>query len=218
MIGLKKFSLNSSPLSRSQKCSIRFYIEMELIVIFFLPLTMQASAQLDELQNILQDREMTTEPEDQWIYSWGSNSCKPRKTYNVIVGTQQASPLFNWLWSAGNLGKHKFFFWLLLRGRLNTTNLLRRKNMYLEDYSRVLCNTNTEESCFHLFFKCPFSRACWNTLSICWNYNLNPLDMLLQASADFGSSILEVVITACWEIWKARSGIIFDGKNSNILT
>jgi hypothetical protein len=38
---------------------------------------------------------------------------------------------------ASNLGKHKFFFWLLLRDRLNTKNLLRRKTNILEDYNCV---------------------------------------------------------------------------------
>jgi hypothetical protein len=52
------------------------------------------------------------------------------------------------------LGKHKFkiFFWLLLRDRLNSRNLLRRKNMELEDYSCVLCNTGHEETSFFISF------------------------------------------------------------------
>jgi hypothetical protein len=37
-----------------------------------------------------------------------------------------------------NLGKHKFFFWLLLRDMLNTRHLLRRKNMEFEDYRIVV--------------------------------------------------------------------------------
>ena len=44
-------------------------------------------------------------------------------------------PLFFWLWSSGNFGKHKFFFWLCLKDYSNTRNLLRRKNKVFEDYS-----------------------------------------------------------------------------------
>jgi hypothetical protein len=73
--------------------------------------------------------------------------------------------------------------------------------MLLEDYLCVLCNANVEENSFHLFFQCPFSISCWNLLSISWNPNLDPLDTMLQARVDFGSSIFrELVITACWII------------------
>jgi len=32
------------------------------------------------------------------------------KAYKCLQGSYEASPLFSWLWSTGNLGKHKFFF------------------------------------------------------------------------------------------------------------
>lgn len=58
--------------------------------------------------------------------------------------------------------KHKFFFWLLLRDRLNTRNLSRRKNMFLECYSCVPCVEEMEESQQqHMFFDYPFSQAWW---------------------------------------------------------
>jgi hypothetical protein len=67
-------------------------------------------------------------------------------------------PLFSWLWlwSSENFGKHKFFFWLLLKDYLNTRNLLRRKNKVLEDYNCAIGNSGTEETCMHLFFECSF--------------------------------------------------------------
>jgi hypothetical protein len=56
--------------------------------------------------------------------------------------------------------KHRFFFWLLLRDRLNTRNLSRRKNMFLECYSCVSCVEEMEESQQQLmFFDYPFSQA-----------------------------------------------------------
>ena len=117
------------------------------------------------------------------------------------------------MWSAGNLGKHKFFFWLLLKNRLNTRNLLRRKNMYLDDYNCAICNSNVEETCMHLFFECPFSLSCWNHIDIHWDLSLPPLDMLIEARTTFGSPIFrEILITACWTIWNSRNGLIFDGK------
>ena len=131
---------------------------------------------------------------------------KHNDTFNCAV-----SPLFSWLWVSNNLGKHKFFFWLLIRDRLNTRNLLRWKNRELEDYNCVLCNEGHEETSFHLFFECAFSKSCWNTIPIDWNLNLQPLDMVIEARTAFGSIIFrEIFITACWIIWTTRNGVIFD--------
>lgn len=52
------------------------------------------------------------------------------------------------------------FFWLMLRDRLNTRAMLRRKNMRLDSYDCVLCVEHVEENIMHLFFGCPFSSAC----------------------------------------------------------
>ena len=135
--------------------------------------------------------------DDIWSYCWGSPKFSSKKAYGALIGTTAASPLFKWLWASSNLGQHKFFFWLFLRDRLNTRNILRRKNMTLDCYNCVLCNLDCEETCFHLFFECPFSRDCWSTIPINWNLNLNPLDMILQAREDFGDAIFrEIVITA----------------------
>jgi hypothetical protein len=121
------------------------------------------------------------------------------------------------MWASSNLGKHNFLFWLLLRDRLNTRNLLRRKNMELENYNGVLCNYDCEETNLHLFFECPFSIACWNTIPICWNTNMPPLDMVIDASTSFGSPIFrEIFIMACWIIWVTRNVVIFDNGQINL--
>jgi len=74
------------------------------------------------------------------------------RAYKKLRGIVEASHLFKWLWTSSNLGKHKFFVWWLLRDRLNTRNILRRKNRILDDYNCVLCNSCCEETLFHLFF------------------------------------------------------------------
>ena len=89
--------------------------------------------------------------------------------------------------------------------------------MHLDDYTCVLCNSEHEETCFHLFFECPFSHACWNTIPISWNLNLQPLDMVIEARESFGNSIFrEIFITACWIIWLTRNSIIFDNGQVSI--
>jgi hypothetical protein len=54
--------------------------------------------------------------------------------------------------------------------RLNTRNLLKRKNLKIEgeDYSCVLCASNREVTALHLFFTCPFAIICWQLIGIQW--------------------------------------------------
>jgi hypothetical protein len=142
---------------------------------------------------------------------------KNSKAYKILHGATEASPIFTWLWSSSNLGKHKFFLWLLIRDRFSTRNILRRKNMQLDDYTCVLCNSGHEETSFHLFFECPFSQACWDTIPINWDLNAPPLDMLIQAREAFGGIIFrEIFITTCWVIWLTRNNVIFNNGQINI--
>ena len=183
--------------SRKPKRSFSYLLVQDLDRISSLPLSCQAVEQLSELQELLEARNLDEEATYSWTYTWGSSSFNTRKAYKHILGTLEASPLFPWLWSSGNLGKHKFFFWLLLRDKLNTRNLLRRKDRAIDDYSCVLCNNGVEESAFHLFFECPFSQSCWDSINIHWNTNLQPLDMVIEARTNFGSIIFrEIMITA----------------------
>lgn len=94
--------------------------------IFSLPLSTQAFSQLSTLQASLQNRNMDPDMTDTWNYLWGSFFSSSR-SYKQIRGTVEASPLFRWLWGSSNPWKHEFFFWLLLRDRLNTINMLRRE-------------------------------------------------------------------------------------------
>lgn len=166
---------------------MNFFIDNEPSRVFFLPLSAQASEQYDSLLRIIMDSAENLEAHDSWSYTWGS-SYSSKKAYKSLQGTVEASPLFLWVWKSGNLGKHKFFIWLLIKDRLNT----------MEDYSCVLCNSNSEETSFHLFFKCPFSLAYWNSIGIQWDLSLQPLDMIIQARLNFGSHIFrEILISAC---------------------
>jgi len=49
------------------------------------------------------------------------------------------------------------FVLLLLKDRLSTRDLLRRKGMVLQSHSYVLCNQNMEETLEHLFLLCPMA-------------------------------------------------------------
>jgi hypothetical protein len=53
--------------------------------------------------------------------------------------------------------RRKFFAWLLLNGKLNSKEMTKKKNFFVEFSECTLCNSNTEESIVHLFFECSLS-------------------------------------------------------------
>ena len=122
-----------------------------------------------------------------------------------------------WLWRSYCHNKHKVFFWLLIKDRLSTRELLRRKNMDLQDYNCILCNGSTEDSLLHLFLGCPFATQCWAWLNIQVDHNSDPFQNLLgfkeQLRVPF---FMEVIILMCWTIWKARNDKIFRQIDQNL--
>jgi hypothetical protein len=101
-------------------------------------------------------------------FDWFFGSYFAKKAYNRIIGTSQVHPYSKSFFTIHNTtlyhrlrtrmkscarGKHKFFFWFLLRDRLNTRNLLRRKKMCLDDNSCVLCSTHNEEDIMQILKK-----------------------------------------------------------------
>jgi hypothetical protein len=96
---------------------------------------------------------------DSWNYIWGINEFSLKKAYLVMIGKVPSPPHFSWLWKSACEAKHKFVFWLLLVDRLNTRNLLGRKNFHLQSYNCDVLNCNDEETLIHLFWKYPFAVA-----------------------------------------------------------
>uniref|UniRef100_A0A0A9D7I7 Reverse transcriptase zinc-binding domain-containing protein n=1 Tax=Arundo donax TaxID=35708 RepID=A0A0A9D7I7_ARUDO len=113
--------------------------------------------------------------------------------------------------------KLKVFMWLIFKDRLNSRNLLKRRNYKIDgdNYNCVLCNLNLEEFTYHLFFECPFSTRCWNFIGIQWDHSLPFFDTIQTSRAACQHHFfMEVFIIAAWEIWKQRNAQIFRGTQA----
>ena len=64
---------------------------------------------------------------DIWSYIWGSSEFTSSLIYAQLLGTRQDSPVYSWLWKSSCQPKRKVFCWLLLKDRLCTRELLKRK-------------------------------------------------------------------------------------------
>lgn len=104
----------------------------------------------------------------------------------------------------------EIFFWLILKDRLNTRGLLKRRNLYLPYYNCVFCALNVEEDLVHLLFHCPFSMACWYSLHVLV-LNSDNVSTIIEGIKDQLRLpfFLEIIVTMCWAIWIMRNDIIF---------
>jgi len=177
--------------------------------LFHLPLSQQAHSQMLLLQNMLNEVGRS-EDHDKWKYIWNSKVFSVKKTYKQLSGNQRVHPAFRWLWASACQCKHKVFFWLLMKDRISTRELLKRKNMALQDFTCVLCSNNTEESLLHLFLECPFAAQCWGAINIQIAQYSDPFEFLLSFRNQLGVPFfMEIIILMAWSIWKSRNDQIF---------
>jgi hypothetical protein len=144
----------------NSKLSIKEAKQKEhLFEIFQLPLSEQAYEQYLELNEAWEQITMTN-TNDIWKFIWGSEIFSTKKTYKHLMGHIQVHHIFKSLWKNKCQPKHKVFYWLWLKNRLNTRNMLRRKNMTLESYTCKNCIWQKEETLYRLFLRCNFAKAC----------------------------------------------------------
>lgn len=143
-----------------------------ILSLFHLPLSQQAFDQLNQLRSDLQQINLNEEA-DHWSCIWNTGKFSVPKAYKHLKGHRTIHHSYNWIWKCSCQYKHKVFAWLILKDRISTRELLRRKNMELQDYNCVLCSLSTEESLFHLLADCPFATACWNSIGLQVNHHLD---------------------------------------------
>jgi hypothetical protein len=127
------------------------------------------------------------------------------------MGNQWTHPIFSWLWKSKCQPKHKVFFWLLLKDRLNTRAFLRQRSMFLESYSCDNCILQVEETTIHLFFRCNFAKRCWSLIGISPSHSADLLNTILRIRRRWHVPWkLEAIILLTWGIWKCRNNWVFN--------
>jgi hypothetical protein len=184
----------------------------EIDNIFYLPLSLPAVQQFEELSMLVLNRD-TPNATDSWILSDCKKTYSSRRVYQILAPSEPAPKPMLWIWKSCVLPKIKIFFWLLLQDRLNTRELLSRKNFQIPSLLCALCDDANIEDFIHLFFACDFSQRFWWNLNIEWNTELPIMDLLMDGKRrhDF-SCFKEILLTGCWTLWNQRNRIIFDGE------
>ena len=182
-----------------------------LCSLFQLPLSITAHQQFhllsDKLHNIRSNND-----KDIWNFNWGNSLSMTKKIYNFLLRNEDVAITFKWIWKSCCFPKYKFFCWLLLHDRINTCDLLTRKNMHLDSTQCVLCDAEDYEDRIHLLFSCPFSQGFWWNIGLEWNTDLNIHDMIIEAHQRYRQHhFMEIMIIGCWSIWNQRNDLIFEG-------
>jgi hypothetical protein len=73
--------------------------------------------------------------------------------------------IYKSLWKTNVNQSIKFFTGYGLK-QTKHKNMLRRKNMTLEPYSCENCIWQKKETLYHLFLRCNFAKACWNSIGM----------------------------------------------------
>jgi hypothetical protein len=181
---------------------------------FHTPVSQQAALELLLFNQITLQVQLNQQDKDVWTYIWGTTKYASSKLYALNFHSIEPPSLFRWIWKSKVTKKIKIFIWLLFIDRINSRNLLRRKNYKIDgdDYSCVLCNLDIEEFSYHLIFQCPFSTECWSFLGIHWDQDLYFLETIKKDKQDSHlEHFMEIFSIAAWEICKQRNGLIFRG-------
>jgi hypothetical protein len=186
--------------------------------LFTLPLSQEAFNELHELREELQNHSFDEQASDIWTYQWGNGTYSSRKFYKLVFQNIPAHPIFSWLWKSRVTPRVKFFAWQVLVDRLNTKEMLQRRNIFHEANAHcVLCTAGIDEDLDHLFFNCVFSRSCWEKIGIQWNTNLSLHSRISHARQQQNVPFfMEIVTLAAWEIWKIRNDKIFRNGSAHV--
>jgi hypothetical protein len=192
--------------------SVREVVQMsDLSTLFALPLSVEAFAELQSLEIVLSQVLIHPNEKDEWRTIWKDGSYSSKKYYLHCFKDIRASRVHDCIWKCKVLHRIKVFAWLLLSDRLNTRDMIRRRHWNVTNvFHCVLCPSHITEDWTHLFFKCPFSIRIWNYLQIQWEDGNSFQEVFSKAMRSFNQPFFtEVVILACWHIWKQRNEAIF---------
>jgi hypothetical protein len=102
----------------------------------------------------------------------------------------------------------------LLHDRLNTRNLLGRKNFHLPSYSCATLPCVAEETLIHLFWTCPFAQYYWDFICPSRERNLSIMESIEDLKNKIGLPFgMDIIIVATWSLWIVRNNKIFHNRS-----
>lgn len=182
---------------------------------FHLPLSRQAHLQFLELTDLVQPL-LHDDGKDEWTFISGSSIFSAHRVYTQLIGHKQTHPIFSWLWRSKAQMKPKVFFWLVLKDRINTRDMLRRRGMQLDSFVCELCILQRPETSVHLLLRCNFAKACGASIGVYYNSSRPVFEIFRRIKLQLGVSFfMEIIILMASSIWTSRNDWIFNNLDPN---
>lgn len=135
------------------------------------------------------------------------------------MGHRNIHPTFHWIWKFKCQMKHKVFFWLLLKDRVSTRDLLRIRNMELDSCTCELCILQRQETLSHLFLRYNFAKACWQSIGVSVITTRPMLQIFRQIKEKIQRPFfMGIIILMSWCIWTTRTDWMFSNLHPYINT
>jgi hypothetical protein len=184
---------------------------------FSLPLSAEAFEEFQHLSSILDATQIMSMATDRRVFVWGEKY-SPARYYRFLFEQVPKDAALNAIWSSKALPKLKVFMWLLMLDRLNTRDIMLRKNWHVDSGPDcLLCTDAPLEFRDHLFFSCEFATLCWDFIHIHWDVTLPLSQRYMVAKSGFqGPCFMEVVACSAWNSWKVRNELVFNNIPASI--
>jgi hypothetical protein len=177
---------------------------------FYLPLSIEAYQELQLVQQLARNNPLIADAHDTRCFVWGEKYTSAR-FYRFLFERVPKNDIMISIWCSKALPKIKVFLWLMFLDRLNTRDIMLRKNWRIDSGSEcILCQTVSLETRTHLFFEFDFARDYWNAINIQWPSGKTIVEGFWEAKNNFqGPCFVEIFACAAWNIWKTRNDFIF---------
>jgi hypothetical protein len=186
-------------------------------------LTATVLSEFVQLWTRLQDVQLRPLESDRFVWRWSTDGqYSIRSVYRAYFVGWTAMAGAKELWHAVVPPKVKFFFWMVLHGRLWTADRRKRHGLQL-DAACVLCD-QLDETTDHLLCSCVFSCEVWSRLLHALAYpavahvqDSTLLDWWLLARARIPRALRRsfdsLVLLVSWLLWKERNRRTFDHRS-----
>jgi hypothetical protein len=157
----------------------------------------------------------STEDELRWEGGDGKGFPTAKKLYKALADVLWAPVIQDWtfkLWSWQLALKVKLFFWLLLKNKLLTWDVLSGRGW--EGLSFYILCRNNQETSQHLFITCPFTHKIWTHLEGMLKTKLTwegqSVDEYLSLFDEQHHSSINLPAVVFWCTWLERNNLLFD--------
>ena len=148
--------------------------------------------QLHDLESLIMGTVDRREVEDAVVWCFRSNNLLSIKSFvmQVSLSSSISMSLYNTqeIWLGVAPPRAEILTWLLMLGKLNTKDRLRRFHIINEDQVQCPFCSCVEESINHLFFTYQFSWKVWNSCLAWWGYSavLSSMSVRIFYCLDWG--------------------------------